>query len=87
MNLEVLLRLGILVPFIYAGLYTLTDPASSIRMVNKLMAEAHRIEANTILGDLFAEPTPITDSRVSRVWLRFAGLGIMVAGLLRLYSL
>ena len=50
-----------LVPFIYAGLYTLTDPASSIRMVNKLMADAHRIEANTILGDLFAEPTPIAD--------------------------
>ena len=81
------LRLIVLVPFIYAGLYTLTDPASSIRVVNKVMAEAHRIEANTILGDFFAEPKPIADSRVSRAWLRVAGLAIMVAGLLRIYSL
>jgi hypothetical protein len=87
MSPEVALHLCVLIPFIYAGLYTLTDPASSIRMVNKLMAEAHRIEANTILGDLFAEPTPITDGRTSRVWLRFAGLAMMAAGLLRLYSL
>jgi hypothetical protein len=40
----------------------LTDPASSIRVVNKIMAEAHRIEANVLFGDLFAEPTPIADS-------------------------
>jgi hypothetical protein len=87
MNPEVLLRLTVLVPFIYAGLYTLTDPASSIRVVNKLMAEAHRIEANTLLGDLFAEPTPIADRRGSRIWLRVTGVVMMAAGLLRLYSL
>ncbi len=87
MSPEVALHLCVLIPFIYAGLYTLTDPASSIRVVNKLMAEAHRIEANTILGDLFAEPTPITDSRGIRLGLRVAGLAIMAAGLLRLYSL
>ena len=87
MSPEVLLRLSVLVPLIYAGLYTLTDPASSIRVANKIMAEAHRIEVNTLLGDLFAEPTPIPDSRGSRAWLRFAGLVMMAAGLLRLYSL
>ena len=84
---EAVLSLCLLIPLIYAGLYTLTDPASSIRVANKVMAEAHRIEASTILGDLFAEPTPIVDSRVSRIWLRVAGLAMMAAGLLRLYSL
>lgn len=87
MNPEVALRLCVLVPFIYAGLYTLTDPASSIRVVNKLRADAHRIEANTLLGDIFAEPTPIADSPATRAWLRFAGVAMMMAGLLRLYSL
>ena len=87
MSPEVALHLCVLIPFIYAGLYTLTDPASSIRAVNKLMAEAHRIESNTLLGDLFAEPTPIADSRGTRTCLRFAGLAMMVIGLFRLYSL
>jgi hypothetical protein len=87
MSPDIALHLFVLVPFIYAGLYTLTDPASSIRVANKVMAEAHRIEANTLLGDLFAEPTPIADSSRSRAWLRFAGLAMVVAGLLRLYSL
>jgi hypothetical protein len=87
MSPEVVIPLCVLIPFIFAGLYTLTDPASSIRKVNKLMAEAHRIEANTILGDLFAEPTPITDSSATRTWLRVAGVAIMAAGLFRLYVL
>jgi hypothetical protein len=87
MSPEIILRLCVLIPFIYAGLYTLTDPASSIRVANKVMAEAHRIEANTLLGELFAEPTPIEDSGASRAWLRFAGLVMVVAGLLRLYFL
>ena len=87
MNPEVAVHLCVLIPLIYAGLYALTDPGSSIRVVNKLMAEAHRIEANTILGDLFAEPTPIADSRATRLGLRFAGLAMMIAGLLRLYAL
>ena len=87
MSPEVLLRLAALVPFIYAGLYTLTDPASSIRVVNKVMAEAHRIESNTLLGDLFAEPRPILDRPGTRVFLRITGVAIVLAGLLRLYSL
>ena len=87
MNFEAALRLGVLIPLIYAGLYALTDPANSIRVVNKVMAEAHRIEANTLLGDLFAEPKPIADSPMSRAGLRLAGVAIMMAGLLRLSSL
>ena len=87
MSPEVALSLSVLVPFIYAGLYTLTDPASSIRVVNKFRAEAHRIEANTLLGDVFAAPTPSADSPASRAWLRFAGVAMMLAGLIRLYSL
>lgn len=87
MSPEVVLHLCVLVPLIYAGLYTVTDPASSIRAVNKFMAAAHRIEANVLFGDLFAEPTPITDSRGTRIGLRFAGLAMMMAGLIRLYSL
>ena len=87
MSPEIALRLCALIPFIYAGLYALTDPASSIRVVNKVMAEAHRIEANTLLGDFFAEPKPIADSRASRIGLRLAGVAMMAAGLFRLYSL
>ena len=87
MSPEVVLRLCVLIPLIYAGLHALTDPASYIRVANKLMAEAHRIEANVLLGDLFAEPAPIPDSRMSRAWLRFAGLAMMTACLLRLSSL
>ncbi len=87
MSPEVVLRLCALVPLIYAGLYTLTDPASSIRVTNKFMAEAHRIEANALFGDLFAEPKPISDSRASRAFLRLAGLAMMMAGLIRLSSL
>ena len=87
MSPEVLLRLIVLVPFIYAGLYTLTNPASSIRVVNKLMADAHQLESGTILGEIFAEPTPIADSRKNRLYWRLAGLAIMASGLLRLYSL
>ena len=87
MNFEIALRLSVLVPFIYAGLYALTDPANSIRLVNKLMAETPRIEASILLSDLFAEPTPIMDRRWSRAWLRAIGLAMMAAGLLRLYSL
>jgi hypothetical protein len=87
MTPEVALRLCVLIPFIYAGLYTLTNPAGSIRVVNKVMAEAHRIEANVLFGDFFAAPKPIADSRVSRAFLRLAGLAMMAAGLIRLYSL
>ena len=87
MSPEITLSLCLLVPFIYAGLYTLTDPSSSIRVVNKVMAEAHRIESNTLFGDLFAEPTPIADRPGTRVFLRITGVAIMLAGLLRLYSL
>jgi hypothetical protein len=87
MSPEVILRLCVLVPFIYAGLYALTDPASSIRAVNKFMAEVHRIEANVLFGDLFAEPKPIADSRASRAFLRLAGAAMMLAGLIRLDSL
>jgi hypothetical protein len=87
MSLEVLLRLSALIPFIYAGLYTLTDPASSIRVVNRVMAQAHEIEAETILGDLFAAPKPFADSARKRVYWRLAGLTTMAAGLTRLYFL
>jgi hypothetical protein len=87
MSPDIALHLCVLVPFIYAGLYALTDPASSIHVVNKFMAEAHRIEANILLGDLFAEPTPIANSLGSRTCLRFAGLAMMMAGLLRVLSL
>ena len=51
------------------------------------LAEAHRIEENTLLGGLFAEPAPIANSRGSRAWLRVAGLSMVVSGLFRLYSL
>jgi hypothetical protein len=87
MTPDVAVHLFVLVPFFYAGLYAMTDPASSIRVVNKFMAEAHRIEANALFGDLFGEPTPIADTRASRAFLRLAGLAMMMAGLIRLYSL
>lgn len=87
MGPEVLLRLCVLVPLIYAGLYALTDPASSIRVVNKLMADAHRIEANTILGEIFDQPTPFTDSGRNRFYWRTGGVLIMCSGLFRLYLL
>ena len=87
MSPEIALRLCVLIPFIYAGLHALTDPAKSIRVVNKVMSEAHRIEANTILGDYFSEPKPIPGSRVSQAAVRLAGVAMMLAGLLRIYSL
>jgi hypothetical protein len=87
MSPEIALRLCVLVPFIYAGLYALTDPANSVRLVNKIMAEAHRIEANTILGDYFSEPKPIPGGRGSLVGVRMAGAAMMCVGLLRIYSL
>ena len=87
MSPEVVLSLCLLVPLIYAGLYMLSDPSSSVRVLNKLMADAHRIEASTLLGDLFAEPRPLDNTHKTRILMRVAGVGIMVAGLLRLYSL
>lgn len=87
MSPEIVLSVCLLVPIIYAGLYTLTDPSSSIRVINKLLADTHRMEASTLFGDLFAEPKPIVDSRTSRRLLRLAGLAIMVLGLFRLRSL
>ena len=87
MSVEVLLRLGALLPIIHAGLYTLTVPANSIRFVNRIMAQAHQIESQTILGDLFAEPKPFVDSSRNRTYWRIAGLATLAAGLLRLYAL
>ena len=87
MSPEIVLSLCLLIPFIYAGLYTITDPSSSIRVVNKLMADAHRIEAAILLVELFEAPSPIVDSVKARGWLRFAGVAIMASGLFRLYSL
>jgi hypothetical protein len=87
MTPEIVLTLCLLVPFIYAGLYALADPSNSIRVVNKLMADTHRIEASILWGELFAEPRPIADSPLMRICARFAGVAIMAAGLFRLYSL
>jgi hypothetical protein len=87
MSPEIVISLFLLVPILYAGLYALTDPSSSIRVVNKILADTHRLEASTLWGDLFAEPKPIVDSRTSRRVLRLAGLAIMVLGLFRLRSL
>ena len=87
MSLESILSLCALVPIIYAGLYTLTDPSRSIRVVNKVLADSHRLEASTLFGDLFAEPKPIVDTRTSRRLLRLAGLLIMALALFRLRSL
>jgi len=84
---EIVFSLCLLIPFIYAGLYAVADPANSIRVVNKLMAETHRIEASILWGNLFAEPRPIADSLLMRICVRFAGVAIMAAGLFRLYSL
>jgi hypothetical protein len=87
MSPESILSLCALVPIIYAGLYTLTDPSRSIRVVNKVLADSHRLEASTLFGDLFAEPKPIVDTRTSRHLLRLAGLLIMALALFRLRSL
>jgi hypothetical protein len=87
MSSESILSLCVLTPIIYAGLYALTDPSSTIRVVNKLMADTHRLEASTLFGDLFAEPTPIAESSTSRRLLRLAGLAIMAIALLRVRSL
>ena len=87
MSPELVLSVCLLVPVLYAGLYLLTDPGNSIRVVNKLMAESHRLEASILWGDLFAEPKPIADSRRARICLRLGGLAVMAAGLFRLYSL
>jgi len=87
MSAEVVLSVSLLVPFIYAGLYALADPSNSIRVVNKLMADTHRIEASILWGELFAEPKPIAESPRMRICVRFAGVAIMAAGLFRLYSL
>jgi len=56
-------------------------------VVNKLMADSHRIEASILWGDLFAEPKPIADSPRMRICVRFAGLAMMAAGLFRLHAL
>ena len=87
MSPDVVLRLCALIPLIYAGLYTLTDPGSSIRVVNRVMEHAHRIESATILGGLFDEPTPFADTGNNRVYWRLCGLAIMLSGLIRLYLL
>ena len=84
---EAILSLCLLIPFLYVGLYALVAPADAIRLLNKVMADTHRIEANTILGELFAAPTPLADSARARVWLRITGFVMLAAGLLRLYSL
>jgi len=84
---EAIFSLCLLIPFLYAGLYALAAPSDAIRVLNKLMAHTHRIEANTILGELFAAPTPLVDKRLTRMGLRFAGLVMLAAGLFRLYSL
>jgi hypothetical protein len=87
MTPEIVFSLCLLIPFIYAGLYALTDPSNSIRIVNKLMADTHRIEASILWGDLFAEPKPIADSPRMRICGRIAGVAIMAAGLFRLHAL
>jgi len=87
MSPEVVLSLCLLVPLIYAGLYMLTTPSNSIRVLNKLLADTHRIEASMLMSELFAAPSPIVDSLKTRSWLRFAGIAVMAAGLFRLYSL
>ena len=87
MSAEAIFSLCLLIPFLYAGLYAIVTPSDAIRVLNKLMADTHRIEANTILGELFAAPTPLVDKSLTRVCLRFAGLVMMAAGLFRLYSL
>ena len=87
MSPQSVFSLCLLIPFIYAGLYMLTDPASSLRVLNKLMADTHRIEASILLGELFEEPKPVVNSLRTRICLRFAGLAVMAAGLFRLYSL
>jgi hypothetical protein len=86
MDARVVVTLCQLMPFLYAGMYMLAHPSSSIRVVNKVLADTHRLESNMV-GELFAEPKPIADSRNSRWCLRAVGLAMLVAGLFRLYSL
>ena len=87
MRPETVFSVCLLVPFIYAGLYMLVDPSNSIRVLNKLMADTHRIEASILLGELLSEPKPIPDSLRLRICCRCAGIAVMAAGLFRLYSL
>jgi uncharacterized protein YjeT (DUF2065 family) len=87
MSPDIVLSLCLLIPLIYAGLHMMTDPSNAIRVVNKLMADSHRIEASILWGNLFAAPRPIPESLRTRLFLRFAGLAVIVAGLFRLYSL
>jgi hypothetical protein len=87
MSPEAVLSLCLLVPFLYAGLYLLTDPAKSIQVVNKVRADSHRLEAGLLWGSFFAEPKPIMDSWGTRICLRLAGVAVVAAGLFRLYSL
>jgi hypothetical protein len=87
MNPQSVFSLCLLIPFIYMGLYMLTDPANSIRVLNKLMADTHRIESSILFGDLFTEPKPVENSPRMRIFLRFAGVAVMVGGLFRLHSL
>ncbi len=87
MSPEATFSLCLLIPFLYAGLYALAAPSDAIRIVNKLMADTHRIEAHTILGGLFAPPTPVADKGWTRLCLRLAGFGMLASGLFRLYSL
>ena len=82
-----MITFGMLIPIIYAGLYALTDPSRFIRIVNKIVADTHRLEAGTLFGDLFAAPRAIPDSGTSRLCLRFMGLALMVLGLFRLRTL
>ena len=87
MKPEVFLRICGLIPFIYAGLYALTDPASAIRVVNRVVEQAHQIESSTILGGLFDAPVRFTDTRQTRLFWRLTGIVVMAGGLARLYFL
>jgi len=87
MSPEAVLSLCLLVPFLFAGLYLLTDPAKSIQVVNKVRADSHRLESGLLWGSFFAEPKPIADSFGTRICSRLAGVAVMAAGLFRLYSL
>ena len=89
MNPEAVLSLCLLVPFIYAGLYALTDPSSSIRVVNKVMADSasdrgeHSV-GRSIRGTQANHRLP-HECRTMRC--ASPALAIMAAGLFRLYSL
>ena len=87
MSPEGVLSLCLLIPFLYAGVHMLTDPSNSIRVLNRILADTHRIETSVLLVEWFAEPRPIANSRIARVSCRCAGLIAVAAGLFRLYSL